>query len=279
MREPMTNTLMKIPLTNALKRGACLAGLAAFGLVATPGSAQAAFITFTVDESVVPGTPINSFQADLLNGGYDANLVLNPSGGDTNVADGSGSGTWSETATATFSQYFLNGSSLFDQFIGDNEGDGYVILGSLTSSGTYVEDSCGPVNCVIFSFTTQIGSLGIDSDQDGVVDIPLLSASGVGAGTGGSILFTGGPTGGTGSFVSNFETNTLAGGLAPAYWPTLANLSFVTTISGDVNELDLPSVTGDISVQFSTTAPEPASLTLLALGLMGFATAARRRRV
>jgi hypothetical protein len=265
----MTNTLMKNPITNALKRGACLAGLAAFGLAATPESAQAAFITFTVVEGEVPGTPDNTFQADLLNGLYTANLVLTP--------DGMGGGTFTETATATFSQYKLGVTVPATQYIGDSPTEGYVILGSLLSSGTYVEDTCGPYACIIFTFTSQTGSLGIDSDQNGIVDIPLLTASGVGAGTGGSILFTGGPTGGTGSFVSNFETNTLAGGIAPDYWPTLAMVSFVTTISGDVNELDLPAVSGDISVQFSTV-PEPATLTLLGLGLMGFAGAARRRR-
>ena len=253
-------------ITTALSRGLFLAALAGFGLAATPGTARADFITFEVEEGVVPGTPANNFEADLLNGGYSANLVLN------------GDGTWSETATATFSQYFLGGSALASPFIGDTEVEGYVIRGTLTSSGTYVNAMCGPIPCIIFTFLAQEGSLGIDTDQNGSVDIDLLTASGVGEGTGGSILFTGGPTGGTGSFISNFTTNTLAPGIAQDYWPTLANLQFITTISGDINQLQLPSITGDVSVQFTEVVPEPATLSLLGLGLFGAAGVARRRR-
>ena len=273
----MTKTLMEKTITKALLRGACLATLAVLGLAVTPGTARADFIIFTVVEGAVDGTPDNTFSADLLNGGYDAFLALFPAGGDTDPTDGSGSGTWSETATATFSQYFLDGDALATPLIGDIEDDGYVILGSLTSGGTYVEDTCGFNSCIVFTFTSQTGTLGIDDDQDGVVDDLLLTATGVGPGTGGVILFTGGVTGGTGSFVSNFSNNTLAGGIAPDYWPTLENISFITTISGDVNELDLPNVTGDVSVQFTQQqVPEPAALSLLGLGLVAGVFSRRR---
>ena len=153
-----------------------------------------------------------------------------------------------------------------------------MIRGSLFSSGTYVEGTCGSNTCIFFTFLEQTGSLSIDDDQILGGDIPLLSASGVGAGTTGQIVFSGGPSGGTGSFVSNFETNTLAPGIAQDYWPTLVGISFITTISGDVNELFLPEVTGDVSVQFTQQVPEPATLSLLGLGLLGVAGAARRRR-
>ena len=284
MRETMTKPLMTKTITKALSRGICLAALAGFALAVTPGTARAAFIDFQVVEGEVPNTPDNTFTADKLNGGFDATLTLVNLAGTADPSDGVGSGTWSETATATFAQYFLDGAALVGPFIGDSETDGYTILGTLTSSGTYTEaTNCSGIpglNCIGFIFTAQVGTLGIDSDQDGVVDIDLLSASGVAPGSFGSISFSGGVTGGTGSFLSNFLINDLAAGIAQDYWPTLASVQFVTTISGDVDGVDITEpFTGDSSVQFTEVAvPEPATLSLLGLGLVGVARAAARRR-
>lgn len=270
--------------TKTLLRGMCLAALAGIGLVATPGTARADFITFTVAEGAVPGTPTNTFQADKLNGGFVANLSLAPVADPTTCGAGNTAcGTWSETATSTFSAYYLAPSTvaITPAFIGDNEPNGYVILGNLVSGGSYVTTTCGPNVCDIFTFTSQTGTLTLDSDSNGVGDTLLLTATGVAPGSSGQLTFLPGPTGGNGFFNSNFLTSTLAPGIAQAYWPTLAAIQFQTTINGDTDSLNtFPVIRGDVSVQFSQVpqVPEPATLSLLSLGLAAGARAIRRRR-
>ena len=231
-------------------------------------TASADFVEFTVDEG--NGSLVT---ADKINGGYVERITFD------------GAGNFSASAFATFGQFFLGSNSL-------NTGlnNTYSLYATFDASGTAGSEG----NVEYFSGDSGSFQLYLDTNNDTMLsdnedvnsivgngeDILLGSSSALGENLGTSSTVQG-------QTVTAFDFNFLDFDLTDEgdqYFISPMPFSVTVKVNGDFDSFEQTGTQitrGDVSAQFENAGgvdvPEPSTIAVMALGLLGLGAARRRK--
>lgn len=241
-----------------------------FGMASVPAGAVV-LQDFTVDESSVEGAG-GTFEADKLNGAYTEVVTF-------------GAGTFDTVAYGDFGQFLSNDGTVNVAPIELNNTYGLYAL--FDGSGTFSDLGGGLTG---FTFNSASFSLYIDPDQDTTKSLPGTAPGAVTLGGDGDDYEIGSASlisSGTGVLVAGvggffdlvFENFTLTNPDGTSYFTSPDPFYIRVNVDGDFDTFlveGTQEINGDFSAVFQV--PEPGSIALLGMGLLGMGMALRRRK-
>jgi hypothetical protein len=281
----MSKSFNKTLLACALITAFAMASPGAFAQVTSSTS----FPDFVVNEASVPGAFASSLTADKITGNYTEVITFNGSNFNVALLWNAGQFVANDGTTPVSSQLSTTGALSANQ---------YGLYALYTGNGTF--STSGGITS--FNFTPG-GSLQVflDPNTNTTFNQP---ATGSGAWTTGSsgddiLIATGTPTSGQGTLNPALSTCTGGGGsgincgsfgASSTFALTAAGTQFFTTPipffnvsfqSGQLNNFSPTGtqvINGSLDVVFGSRVPEPASIALVGLGLLGLGLSRRGRR-